>query len=132
MQKNCGVEILPGDRIIVLDACSYMYYYFGVVKEICIENMTRLFAKTEKIKVADMPECATAQKWKEDKREECKAFLEKTERTPKERAHPKSMWILVEFKIRAGQTKKKRLYFHEILRLQKENRLTIIPPDKLK
>lgn len=132
MQTKNEITVLPGDRVVILAVEGDMRYYFGIVKEICIENATRLFAKTKKIRVADMPECATARKWKEDQRAKCKEFLENTEMTPKKCAHPKSIWTLIEFKIKVGQTKQKRLYLNDILRLQKENRLTIITPDKLK
>jgi len=126
------IPVLPGDRVVVLAVDGDMHYYFGVVKELCIENTTLLFAKKTNIKASDMPECAMVRKWKEGQRAKCKDFLENTELAPKKHAHPKSVWALIEFKIRVGRTKKKRLYMEDILRLQKENRLTIITPDKLK
>ena len=142
MSNEKNIPVLPGDMLVVLDVCGHMHYACGVVRQISMENITRIFAKSENIAVSDMPKYANAQKWNEDRRAECESFFANAELPSRKNWHQKSIWIIVGFnrpveKFRKNganlsKTNKKRLYLGEILQLQKENRLTIIQPDQLK
>lgn len=49
MSSENEIPVLPGDRIMVLAAKGDMRYYFGIVKELCIENAYGHYTRQIKI-----------------------------------------------------------------------------------